>query len=122
MTLIANIHGLFLYKVKKGITMPSAFQKILKESNRKPNKIWVDKGREFYKRSMKSWLGKHDIGMYLTHNDGKSVIKNKIYKYMNSIPKNVYMGKIDDVANKYYSTIKITPVDVKANILTLVKK
>ena len=41
-------------KDKKGITITNAFQKILKESNRKPNKIWVDKGSEFYNKSMKS--------------------------------------------------------------------
>ena len=35
-------------KDKKDITITNAFQKILKESNRKPNKIWVDKGSEFY--------------------------------------------------------------------------
>ena len=40
-------------KDKKGITITNAFQKILKESNRKSNKIWVDKSREFYHRSMK---------------------------------------------------------------------
>ena len=34
-------------KNKKGITITNAFQKILKESNRKPDKIWVDKGSEF---------------------------------------------------------------------------
>ena len=45
-------------KDKKGITITNAFQKFLKESNRKPNKIWVDKGSEFYNRSMKSWLEK----------------------------------------------------------------
>ena len=45
-------------KDKKGISITNAFQKIKKESNRKPNKIWVDKGSEFYNRSMKSWLKK----------------------------------------------------------------
>ena len=39
---------------KKGITITNDFQKILNESNRKPNKIWVDKGSAFYNRSMKS--------------------------------------------------------------------
>ena len=43
---------------KKGIRISSAFQTFLKESTRKPNKIWVDKGSEFYNRSMKSWLEK----------------------------------------------------------------
>ena len=41
-------------KDKKVITITNAFQKILKQSNRKPNKMWVDKGSEFYNRLMKS--------------------------------------------------------------------
>ena len=41
-------------KDKKGITVTNAFQKNLSESNRKPNKKWLDKGSEFYNRSMKS--------------------------------------------------------------------
>ena len=76
---------------------------------------------------MKSWLEKNDIEMYSTHNEGKSVIaerfirtlKNKIYKYMTSISKNVYIDKLDDIVNKYnnayHSTIKLKPVDVKSN-------
>ena len=42
-----------LLKDKRGTTITNAFQKILDESNRKPNKIWVDEGSEFYNRSMK---------------------------------------------------------------------
>ena len=61
-------------KDKKGITVTNAFKKTLKESNRKINKIWVDKGREFYNRSMKSWLEKNAIEMYSTHNQRKSAI------------------------------------------------
>ena len=103
-------------KDKKGITITNAFQKILKESNRKPNKIWVDKGSEFYNRSIKSWLEKDDIGMYSTHNEGKSVIaerfirtlKNKIYKYMTPVSKNVYIDQLEDI-------VKMKPVDVKLN-------
>ena len=41
---------------KNGTTINNAFQKILHESNRKPDQIWVDTGSEFYNRSMKSWL------------------------------------------------------------------
>ena len=41
-------------KDKKSITITHTFQKILKKSNRKLNKIWVDKGNGFYNRSMKS--------------------------------------------------------------------
>ena len=80
-------------KDKKGITVTNVFQKILDESNRKPNKICVDKGSEFYNRSMKSWIEKNDIEIYSTDNAGKSVVperftlKNKIYKYITSISK-----------------------------------
>ena len=80
-------------KNKKGITITNAFQKKLKESNCKPNKIWVDKDSEFYNRSMKSRLEKNSIKMYSTHNEGKSVVaqrfirtlKNKICKDMTSV-------------------------------------
>ena len=55
-------------KDKKGISIVNAFQSILKKSNRKPDKIWVDKGSEFYNRSMESWLEKNNIEIYSTHN------------------------------------------------------
>ena len=61
-------------KDKKGVSIASAFQSILKKSNRKPNNIWVDKGSEFYNRSMESWLEKYNIEMYSTHDERKSVV------------------------------------------------
>ena len=103
----------------------NAFQNILDESNRKPNKIWVNKGREFYNRTMKSWLEKDDIEIYSTHNEGIMkrfirTLKNKIYKDMASVSKNVYIDKSDDMVNKYnntyHSTIKMKPVDANTYI------
>ena len=84
----------------------------MKESDRKPNKIWVDKGSEFYNNSFKKWLKDNDIEMYSIHNEGKSVaagrfirtLKAKIYKYMTSISKNVYIDKLDDIVNEYNNT------------------
>ena len=115
-------------KDKKGIRIVKAFQIILKQSNnRKPNKIWVEKGSEFYNASFKKWLRDNDLVMYSTHNEGKSVVaerfirtlKSKIYKYMTSISKNVYINKLDDIVNEYnntyHTTIKINPIDVKDN-------
>ena len=76
---------------------------------------------------MKSWLEKNDIEMYSTNNEGKSIVaerfirtlKNKIYKYMILISKNVYIDKLDDIVNKYnnayHSTIKMKLADVKSN-------
>ena len=112
-------------KDKKGIKITNAFQKILAESNCKPNKIWVDKGSEFYNRSMKSFLQNNDVEMYSTYNEGKSVIaerfirtlKNRICKCMTSVSKNMYIDKLDDIVNTYnntcHSTIKMKPFDVK---------
>ena len=54
--------------------MSYLFQKFLDESNFTPNKIWIDKGSEFYNRSVKSWIEKNDIEMYFTNNEGKSVV------------------------------------------------
>ena len=71
--------------------------------------------------------------MYSIHNESKSVVaerfirtlKNKIYKYMTAISKNVYIDKLDDIVNEYnntyHRTITMTPVDVK-DILILKKK
>ena len=83
-------------KDRKGVSKADAFQKILKESNRKPKKIWVDKGSELYNNSFKKWLKDNDIEMYSIHNEGKSVaaerfirtLKNKIFKHMTAISKN----------------------------------
>ena len=100
-------------KDKKGVSIVYAFQIILNKSNRKPNKIWADKGGEFYNRSLKLWLETNYIEIYSTHNEGKSVvaerfiriIKNKIYKHMTSISKIVYMDKLDDIVNEYKTKI-----------------
>ena len=103
------------------------FQKVSKEFNHKPNKIWADKDWKFFKRSMKSWLEENAIEMYSKHNQGKSVIaerfikswKNKIYKSMTSISKNVYIDKLDDTVNKctnmYHKTFSMKPVNVKSS-------
>ena len=54
-------------KDKKRVSIVKAFQKILKESNRKPNKIWIDKGSEFYNHSFRKWLKNNDILKWIQH-------------------------------------------------------
>ena len=114
-------------KDKKGISIVNAFQNLLNKSKRKPNKIWIDKGSEFYNGSFKKWLQDNDIVMYSTNNEAKSVVaerfirtlKSKIYKYMTSVSKNVYIDKLNAIVNEYnntyHTTIKIKPIDVKGN-------
>ena len=53
-----------LLKDKKGIIIVKVFQINLKQSNRKPNKIWVDKGSEFYNAYFKKWLRDNDVVIY----------------------------------------------------------
>ena len=60
-------------KDKRGISIVNAFQKIISEG-RKPNKIWVDQGSEFYNNSFKDFLKINNIEMYSTYNEGKSVV------------------------------------------------
>ena len=75
-----------------------------------------------------------DIVMYSTNNKGMSIvaerfigtIKNKIYKYLSSTSKNVYIDKLDDIAKKqnntYHKSIKMKPADVKDNTCIDFKK
>ena len=110
-----------------GISIVDAFQKILHKSGGKPNKILVDKGSEFYNNSFIKWLKDKDIEVFSIHNEVKTVVaegfirtlKTKIYKYLTSMSKNVYIDKLDDIVgeyhNTYHRTIKMKPVDVKDN-------
>ena len=97
---------------------------ILESLKRKPNKIWVPQGSEFYNSS---WLKDNDIEMYSPYSEGKygvaerfiRTLKNKIYKHMTAVSKNVYFDVLDDVVDKYnniyHKTIKMKPIDVKPN-------
>ena len=129
-------------KDKKGVSIVHAFHKILDDSSRskvktkerKPNKIWVDKGSEFYISSFKKWLKDYDIEIYSIHNEKKSVaaerfirtLKAKIYRYMRSVSKNVYIDKLNDIvgeySNTYHRTIKMKAVDAEDNTYIDFKK
>ena len=119
-----------LLKDKKGTTIVNAFQSILNNSKRKPNKIWVDQGSQFYNTQFKKWSKDNDIEMYSTHNEGKSVVakrfirtlKNKNYKHMTAISNNVYFDVLNDIVDKYnntyHKTIKMKPIDLKSDSFT----
>ena len=114
-------------KDKKGASVVKGFEKIVNESGRRPNKIWVDQGSDFYNNVFKNWLKDEEIEMYSTYNEGKSVVaerfirtlKNKLYKHMTAIGKNVYWNVLDDVVEKYNDTknksIGMKPKDVKTD-------
>ena len=113
-------------KEKRGITIVNALQKVISKG-RKPSKIWVDQGGEFYNKLLKRFLKINGIEIYPTYNEEKSVVaerfirmlKNKIFKHMTAISKSVYWNVLDDIVNKYnnadHRTIKIKPVDVTSD-------
>ena len=111
-------------KDKKGTSIVNAFKKIISEGQRKPNKIWVDQGSEFYNNTFKDFLKINKIEMYSTYNEGKSVVaerfirtlKNKIFKHMTANSKNVYFDVLDDII---INTITLFIELLKQNPLTL---
>ena len=119
--------GVASLKDKKGVSIVNAFQKNLDSSKRRPNKIWVDQGSEFYNNLFKNFLKENNMEMYSTYNEGISVVperviktlKNKIFKHMTAVSKNVYFDVLDDIVDNYnntfHRTIGMKPIDVKSD-------
>ena len=109
-------------KDKRRISIVNAFQKIISKGL-KPSKIWVDQGGEFYNNLFKRFLKINIIEMYSTYNEWKFVaaerfirtLKNKTFKHMTAVSKNIYVDVLDDIADKYNNTvhraIKMKPVN-----------
>ena len=75
-------------KDENDVSIVDAFQKMLSDSNRKPNKIWLDKGSEFYKNSLIKWLKDNDIELYSVNNEGKSVVAERFIRTLKTKSKN----------------------------------
>ena len=115
-------------KDKTGKSVASALKTIFKE--RKPEKIWVDKGKEFYNKDVKDL-----VELYSTENEEKSSVverwirtmKEKMWKYFTNKNTNIYIdilpGLVKDYNNTRHSSIKMTPVKAskKENELTVLR-
>ena len=109
-------------KDKKGETVTEAFKTILKEG-RKPQYLWVDKGKEFYNKHLKGLLEKHNIQMYSTENEEKSsvcerwnrTIKTKMWKQFTVQGNTMYLDMLPKILKQYnntkHSSIKMTPIE-----------
>ena len=103
-------------KIKKGETVANALKTIFKE--RKPEKLWTDKGREFYNKDVKEL-----IELYTTENEEKSSIverwirtmKEKMWKYFTDNNTYNYMDVlpelVEDYNNTVHSSTKLKPID-----------
>ena len=102
---------------------------MIPEGQRKPNKIRVNQSSEFSNNSFKDFLKTNNIEMYSTYNEGKSVVaeksirtlKNKIFKHMTAISKNVYFDVLDDIVGKYnnpvHRTTKMKPLTLRVILM-----
>ena len=116
-------------KDEKGKTVLIGFIKIVNESNHKPNKLWVDQGREFFNKLMQKWLENNDILMYSTHNESKSVIverfiktlQSKIYKKMTANYSKFYLPYLNKLVyqynNTYHHYINKNPINADYSVL-----
>ena len=109
-------------KNKKGESVAEAFKTIFKEG-RKPEMIWVDKGKEYYNKNMKELLDKNNIVMYSTENEEKSSVcewwnrtmKNKMWKQFTVQNNTKYLDMLPKLVTEYNNTkhrsIDMTPVE-----------
>ena len=105
-------------KDKTGKSAADAFKEIFKKSKRKPEKLWTDKGREFYNKHVE-----FGVEHYSIENEEKSSVverwnrtmKEKTFKYFTANNTNKYSDVLDDFVERYnntrHSSIKMTPVE-----------
>ena len=122
-------------KNKQASTVLNAFEKIIKESKRKPYKLWVDQGTEFYNKNFEKYLTDNDISMYSTYGEHKSVvverfnrtIKDIMWKYFTAKNTRKYIDDLPSILDIYnnnvHSKIKMTPIEASKpeNFKSLIK-
>ena len=109
-------------KTKTGVEVASAFENLWKKAKvPHPKKLWTDKGREFYNKSMNKLLSKNNIELYSTENEEKSsiverwnrTIKRNMWKYFTANNTTKYIDVLPKIIAKYNTTyhrsIKSTP-------------
>ena len=110
-----------MMKNKKGITVAEAFKKIFRKG-RKPKKLWVDKGKEFWNKEVKAVMDENGVERYSTENEEKSsvverwnrTIKERMWKMFSATNETTYIDKLEDILMSYnntkHSSIGMTPV------------
>ena len=110
-------------KDKTAATTLNAFKEIVNESNRKPKRIWVDQGKEFYNKIFDEWLKENNIIRYSTYSEHKSCVverfnrtlKNMMWKRFTALNTRKWIDILPSLLTKYnntkHSTIKMTPTE-----------
>jgi len=111
-------------KDKTEVSVAKALKEVFKQ--RKPEKLWIDKGKEFYNKHVNA-LG---VELYFTENEEKlsaaerwnRTMKEKMFKYFTANNTNKYIDVLDDCVDKYntwHSSINMTPVEASKIINTI---
>ena len=112
-------------KNKTGKSIVEAFDSL--SESKKPKKLWVDNGTEFYNKIFKKWLNDNNIEMYSTFNEGKAVLterfnrtlKNKMFKYFTANGTYKYIDILSSLINEYnnkkHSSTKLSPNELYFN-------
>ncbi len=110
-------------KNKNSATVLSAVKEVVKESGRSPEKIWVDKGTEFYNKSFKAWASSKDITIYSTFGDSKSVVVERFIRTLRDLlatkfsaaHSQAWVKMLPSIMNfynhKYHKTIQMSPIE-----------
>ena len=110
-------------KDKMGKSITDAFKKIVKTSRRRPKKLWVDQGTEFYNRVFRGWPEENDVEMYSVYNEGKAVVverfnrtmKERMWRYFSANNTHRYYDILDTLISsynaKYHRSVKMSPKD-----------
>ena len=112
-------------RTKTGAEVTRAFAELWKHHQKPPQKLWTDKGKEFYNKPMKDLLKKHHVHIYSTENEEKSsvverwnrTIKRIMWKYFTANNTNKYIKVLPDIVHKYNNTyhrsIKCSPTTAR---------
>ena len=107
-------------KTKTGIKVARAFSELWKKQT-PPQKLWTDKGKEFYNKPMKDLMEKYHVQIYSTENEEKSsvverwnrTIKRIMWKYFTANNTKEYINALSEIIdkynNRYHSSIKCSP-------------
>ena len=108
---------------KKAVTILKAFKNVIKQSKRKPEKVWCDRGSEFYNELFKAFLDDNNITLYSTYGESKSVvverfnrtIKNWLWKYFTAKHTRDWVNTLEELTDFYnrqkHRSIKMTPIE-----------
>ena len=114
-------------KDKSGKTTTTAFKKLIETSRRKPQKVWIDRGKEFYNTAFLHYLNEQNIQIYSNHSDLKSVFVERFNKSLLDLIKQPmyiegkgnWLNHLDAALqkdnNRVHGTTKMTPFEISFN-------